>query len=200
MDIKTLTSGALIKHPSRGLLLGTGPFRESAEPPDSGPAFYIDTFRLDDPRPWKIPAALHALPAEENPPPPAPEIRWAEPSPDAYAQVFAEMMEQIAAGQLMKSVPAIPQFGEMLLPHTPRELILRAISSSPSHYPYAWWTEREGFCGITPETLFHQQGRSLETMALAGTARPEDEGVFINDDKEIREHDCLLYTSDTCRR
>ena len=96
-------------------------------------------------------------------------------------------MEQIAAGQLMKSVPAIPQFGEMLLPHTPRELILRAISSSPSHYPYAWWTEREGFCGITPETLFHQQGRRLETMALAGTARPEDEGVFINDDKEIRE-------------
>jgi len=124
MDIKTLTSGALIKHPSRGLLLGTGPFRESAEPPDSGPAFYIDTFRLDDPRPWKIPAALHALPAEGNPPPPAPEIRWTEPSPDAYAQVFAEMMEQIAAGQLMKSVPAIPQFGEMLLPHTPRELIL----------------------------------------------------------------------------
>ena len=90
MDIKTLTSGALIKHPSRGLLLGTGPFRESAEPPDSGPAFYIDTFRLDDPRPWKVPAALHALPAEGNPPPPAPEIRWAEPSPDAYAQVFAE--------------------------------------------------------------------------------------------------------------
>lgn len=191
MDIKTLTSGALIKHPSRGLLLGTGPFRESAEPPDSGPAFYIDTFRLDDPRPWKIPAALHALPAEGNPPPPAPEIRWAEPSPDAYAQVFAEMMEQIAAGQLMKSVPAIPQFGEMLLPHTPRELILRAISSSPSHYPYAWWTEREGFCGITPETLFHQQGRRLETMALAGTARPEDEGVFINDDKEIREHEIV---------
>lgn len=37
MDIKTLTSGALIKHPSHGLLLGTGPFRESAEPPDSGP-------------------------------------------------------------------------------------------------------------------------------------------------------------------
>ena len=25
MDIKTLTSGALIKHPSHGLLLGTGP-------------------------------------------------------------------------------------------------------------------------------------------------------------------------------
>ena len=54
MDIKTLTSGALIKHPSRGLLLGTGPFRESAEPPDSGPAFYIDTFRLDDPQPFML--------------------------------------------------------------------------------------------------------------------------------------------------
>ncbi len=100
------------------------------------------------------------------------------------------MMEQIAAGQLMKSVPAIPSSGNAAPTHT-RELILRAISSSPSHYPYAWWTEREGFCGITPETLFHQQGRRLETMALAGTARPEDEGVFINDDKEIREHEIV---------
>ena len=191
MDIKTLTSGALIKHPSRGLLLGTGPFRESAEPPDSGPAFYIDTFRLDDPRPWKIPAALLSLSTEGSPLPPAPEIRWMEPSPDAYAQVFAEMMEQIATGQLVKSVPAMPQFGEMQPQHTPRELILRAINSSPSHYPYAWWTEQEGFCGTTPETLFHQQGRRLETMALAGTARPEDVGVFINDDKEIREHEIV---------
>ena len=49
MDISTLTSGALIRHPSRGLLLGTGPFRESAAPPDSGPAFSVNTFRLDDP-------------------------------------------------------------------------------------------------------------------------------------------------------
>ena len=62
MDIKTLTSGALIKHPSRGLLLGTGPFRESAEPPDSGPAFYIDTFRLDDPRPFMLSRRREILP------------------------------------------------------------------------------------------------------------------------------------------
>ena len=76
-------------------------------------------------------------------------------------------------------------------PHVPRELILRAVNGSPLHYPYAWWTEQEGFCGATPETLFHQQGRRLTTMALAGTARPEDEGVFINDDKEIREHEIV---------
>ena len=191
MDINTLTSGALIRHPSRGLLLGTGPFRESAAPPDSGPAFYVNTFRLDDPQPWKIPSALHPIPEPESPTPPAPEILWTEPSPDAYAQVFAEMIEQIASGHLVKSVPATPQFGEMQPPHVPRELILRAVNGSPLHYPYAWWTEQEGFCGATPETLFHQQGRRLTTMALAGTARPEDEGVFINDDKEIREHEIV---------
>lgn len=191
MDISTLTSGALIRHPSRGLLLGTGPFRESAAPPESGPAFYVNTFRLDDPQPWKIPAALHSIPEPEGALPPAPEIRWAEPSPDAYAQVFAEIIEQIASGQLVKSVPATPQFGEMQAPHVPRELILRAVNGSTVHYPYAWWTEQEGFCGATPETLFHQQGRRLATMALAGTARPEDEGVFINDDKEIREHEIV---------
>lgn len=80
-------------------------------------------------------------------------------------------MGQIASGRLVKSVPATPQFGELQPPHVPRELIRRAFGSSPSHYPYAWWTEKEGFCGASPETLFHQQGRRLTTMALAGTAR-----------------------------
>lgn len=191
MNLSSLNSGALIRHPSRGLLLGTGPFRESATPPESGAAFYVNTFRLDDPCPWKIPETLLCFPEPEGALPPAPEIIWTEPSPDAYAQVFTEMMEQIASGHLIKSVPATPQFGEMQLPHVPRELILRAFTGSPVHYTYAWWTEQEGFCGVTPETLFHQQGRRLTTMALAGTARPEDEGVFINDDKEIREHEIV---------
>ena len=191
MEMPFSSSGALIKHPSAGLLLGEGPFRESAVPPESGAAFYVNTFRLDDPLPWKIPAALHSLPEPEGELPPAPEIRWEAPSPDAYAQVFTEIMEQIASGRLVKSVPATPQFGELQPPHVPQELIRRAFGSSPFHYPYAWWTEKEGFCGASPETLFHQQGRRLTTMALAGTARPEDEGVFINDDKEIREHEIV---------
>ena len=191
MEMPFSSSGALIKHPSAGLLLGEGPFRESAVPPESGAAFYVNTFRLDDPLPWKIPAALHSLPEPEGELPPAPEIRWEAPSPDAYAQVFTEIMEQIASGRLVKSVPATPQFGELQPPHVPQELIRRAFGSSPFHYPYAWWTEKEGFCGASPETLFHQQGRRLTTLALAGTARPEDEGVFINDDKEIREHEIV---------
>ena len=52
MEMPFSPSGALIKHPSAGLLLGEGPFRESAVPPESGAAFYVNTFRLDDPLPW----------------------------------------------------------------------------------------------------------------------------------------------------
>ena len=130
MDISTLTSGALIRHPSRGLLLGTGPFRESAAPPESGPAFYVNTFRLDDPQPWKIPSSLHSLPEPQGALPPAPDIRWTEPSPDAYAQVFAEIIGQIASGHLVKSVPATPQFGEMQAPTIPGNL-----SCGPSTAP-----------------------------------------------------------------
>lgn len=191
MEPASLTSGALIRHPSHGLLLGEGPFLESAEPPAAGPAFYVNTFRLDDPKPWKIPTALHHLPEPESELPPAPTIRWSEPAPDAYAQVFTEILAHIAAGTLLKSVPATTQFGDMLPPHSPRELIERVLNDSTAHYPYAWWAETEGFCGSTPETLFHQQGQRLTTMALAGTARPEDAGVFIHDDKEIREHEIV---------
>ena len=66
MEMPFSPSGALIKHPFAGLLLGEGPFRESAVPPESGAAFYVNTFRLDDPLPWKIPAALHSLPEPED--------------------------------------------------------------------------------------------------------------------------------------
>lgn len=70
MEMPFSPSGALIKHPFAGLLLGEGPFRESAVPPESGAAFYVNTFRLDDPLPWKIPAALHSLPEPEDGLPP----------------------------------------------------------------------------------------------------------------------------------
>lgn len=191
MNISSLPSGALIKHPSLGLLLGEGPFLEQETPPDSGVAFYVNTFLLDDPRPWKIPAVLHRIQEPEGDLPEAPAIRWTEPSPDAYSQVFTEILEEIDSGRLIKTVPATPQFGELLEPHSPKELIRRAFNGSPSHYPYAWWKEDKGFCGSSPETLFHMTGNHLTTMALAGTARPEDASVFINDDKEIREHEIV---------
>lgn len=44
MEMPFSPSGALIKHPFAGLLLGEGPFRESAVPPESGAAFYVNTF------------------------------------------------------------------------------------------------------------------------------------------------------------
>lgn len=191
MDISNMPSGALIKHPVRGLLLGCGPFKESATAPSSEPAFYVNTFRLDDPTPWKIPASLLTLPEQKGALPPAPSIRWEKPSPDAYAQVFTEIMGQIASGQLVKTVPATPQFGEMPSGHDPRELIQRGMIGAQHHYPFAWWTGKKGFCGSSPEILFHQRERHLQTMALAGTACYEDKNVFINDDKEIREHEIV---------
>ncbi len=194
MDINALSEGALIKHPTQGLLLGVGPFTESAEPPEEGVAFYVNTFRLDDPKPWKIPAEVIRLtePTEELPP--APAIRWSEPAPDAYAQVFTEIIEQIATGKLIKTVPGTPQFGELMPPHRPQELVTRALRSPLHHYPYAWWNDESGFCGATPEILFHRQREKITTMALAGTARAEEESVFINDEKEIREHEIVAGT------
>ncbi len=194
MASSALSSGALIKHPTEGLLFGVGPFTESATPPELSPAFYVNTFDLDDPKPWKIPSKFIPMPEQSDDLSHAPKIQWSEPTPDAYAQVFTEIIDQIASGKLVKTVPGIPQFGEMMPPNTPLDLIPRAMQSTPHHYPYAWWTPDYGFCGATPEILFHQQGNHLTTMALAGTARAEEESVFINDEKEIREHEIVAGT------
>lgn len=192
MDIYGLKSGAIIRHPEKGLILGHGPFTEAAEVPAKQTAFYVNTFDLSDPKPWKIPSKVEILDTATRELPPPPFIEWREPTPDAFAQVFTEIIEEISAGRLNKCVPATPQFGKLADAHSPLELIQRAFNCSAHHYPYAWWDDKIGFCGATPEVLFHQQGNKLTTMALAGTARPEDESVFINDEKEIREHEIVV--------
>ncbi len=48
-----------------------------------------------------------------------------------------------------------------------------------------------GFLGATPELLLHRQAKHLETMALAGTARPEGGDEFAGDVKEIEEHEIV---------
>ena len=59
----------------------------------------------------------------------------------------------------------------------------------PPLRPYAWVGEGAGCAGLSPELLVHLEGRTLRTMALAGTARRQERDAFAVDEKEIREHE-----------
>lgn len=178
------------------IVLGRGPFRESAEPPQSGTAFHLQDFALADPRPWKLPTRTEVLStadaADRFPHRPMPTITWQAPSTAPFAIVFEEVLQAIRAG-ILKTVPVVIEIGNG--GHASATAITAAmLRQKPPLMSYGWSDEGVGFAGATPELLVAVEGQELHTMALAGTARCEDRDAFEADDKEIREHEYVAQS------
>ncbi len=188
---------AWLAKPDGSMVIGYGPFEESAEAPEGGIAFHVQTFALEDPRPWKIPARVErtAIPAmaARLQGSPALNVTWDALDAVPFSEVFQEVMSSIQGGIFEKTVPVVTETGTAS--ESPRAAILAAMTrqSAPLH-SYGWIHGDSGFSGATPELLLSFQGSHLKTMALAGTARSEDRGVFAVDEKEIREHEYVAQT------
>jgi len=186
---------AFIKGADGKFIVGHGPFEEYAECPGVGVVFYVNDFALSDPLPWKVPTRVErydAYPTALAGGGAVPECQWEEIAPDGFAAVFREINEAIQQGVIEKSVPVVTQVGSTA--SALDDLIFKVPPGHQNYHSYAWVSGNKGFCGHTPEVLFsHEKGR-LHTMALAGTARPEDRDVFAVDDKEIREHEFVAQT------
>jgi menaquinone-specific isochorismate synthase len=122
-----------------------------------------------------------------------PSISWEVPDAMPFSCVFQEIMTCIRQGMIEKTVPVVTERGHV--DRSPAQAIMAAMSAQVSPLQsYGWVAEADGFAGATPELLFSLDGLNLETMALAGTARQEDEAVFGVDEKEIREHEYVAQT------
>ncbi len=179
------------------VLLGHGPFTESGGPPQDGVAFHIQDFALRNPRPWRIPARHERLSAEEFTSrfhagqPLAAE--WRTPDAAPFSVVFQEVMSAIHSGVFEKTVPVVTETGAADRP--PGDALAAAMGGqAPPLLSYGWHGGESGFAGATPELLLSLEDHSLETMALAGTARSEDRDAFAVDEKEIREHEYVAQT------
>lgn len=186
-DLTSLESGALFRARDGALYCGTAPFRALETAPAGELAFYTNTYGLEDPCPWKVPARLERV-SEEGELPPAPEIAWEPPPQAAFAEVFREIKAMLASKRLKKTVPAMAEQGRLVRRADARLLAVRACLDLPGARTYAFWSADEGFAGLSPEALFTLQGRRLETMALAGTAARGESGRLTADRKELTEH------------
>lgn len=178
-------------------VIGHGPFEERATPPPATTAFFRQDFALNDPKPWKIPASTRVIPAAGLPAlfPSCqlPAISWQSPDASQFSEVFQEALNSIQAGIFEKSVPVVTEAGSANSNPGPAIAAAMTRKSAPLH-SYGWIENGCGFAGATPELLVSLNGRHLETMALAGTARSEDQDVFAVDEKEIREHEYVAQT------
>ena len=179
------------------LVIGHGPFDASASPAASGVSFYVQDFALQDSQPWKTPARVERTSCEEMARrfqgPAALGYDWNPLDAVPFSRVFHEVMASISSGIFEKTVPVVTETGTASM--APGPAIIRAMirRSAPLH-TYGWVDGEAGFAGATPELLFSLDGKHLETMALAGTARSEDSEVFAADEKEIREHEYVART------
>ncbi len=179
------------------VLIGHGPFEESACAPTSGVAFYLQDFALSEAAPWKTPSRIERITAKElaerfsDAPPLACEWEPLDAAP--FSVIFQEVMSCIHSGVFEKTVPVVTECGKSWQP--PGKSVIAAMTrQSAPLYSYGWVHQDSGFAGATPELLFSLSGSHLETMALAGTARSEDREVFAVDEKEIREHEYVAQT------
>jgi len=174
---------------------GTGPFQAFESPPEDGQiAFYSNDFSLSDPLPWKVPAyaEISSLPAElfalgdvEVVP------DWVAPGSADWEAVFSEVSGKISAKEINKAVPVVTEVAEFPGAMDLGAAVIGRLLAQPARdhgWGFGFCHENSGFAGLTPERLFTIEGRTLKTMALAGTAAPGDEGAFEDDPKEREEH------------
>jgi menaquinone-specific isochorismate synthase len=188
---------AWLAKPDGSVVIGHGPFEASTTPPETGAAFHLQDFALQDRAPWKIPNRVERIPLEEmsarfrEAPPLAPT--WNPLDAAAFSVVFQEVMFAIHGGVFEKTVPVVTETGQCEQAPGPSILAAMTRQTAPLH-SYGWVDGDRGFAGATPELLFSLYGDRLETMALAGTARTEDRDVFAVDEKEIREHEYVAQS------
>jgi menaquinone-specific isochorismate synthase len=179
------------------LVIGHGPFAESAKPAQDAVSFYVQNFELSDAKPWKTPARIERRAASETRrsmgPSTSLECSWSPLDAAPFSVVFQEIMSSIHEGVFEKTVPVVAERG-LASCEVNRTIVDAMIRQSSPLHSYGWVQGRAGFAGATPELLFSLSGNRLETMALAGTARSEDQEVFAVDQKEIREHEYVAQS------
>ena len=188
---------ALFRLPCGKAWLGLGPFSSGSVKPD-GPAFYVNDFDLSDPKPWKQPATcieltdgcqlMREIGAKELA---TPQILWSKPQTEWFKMVFRRIRREVQAGRLRKMVPVLCEPGQVVEGH-PLALLPRLLDAGFHGWGYAWGNAQAGFLGLTPELLLEARGHHLETMALAGTAKPGGRESFCSDAKEIEEHELVV--------
>lgn len=104
---------------------------------------------------------------------------------------FRRIRREVLAKRLVKMVPVLTERGT-IVSGDPICLLDRIMNAPSNTWGYARIEGNQGFLGATPELLFRSKDHQVETMALAGTAKPGAHEAFLQDVKEIDEHEIVV--------
>ena len=189
-----MTDITFFRLPTGQAWLGLGPFEAVAEAP-AVPAFYCNDFDLACDKPWLIPSRLIEQPTADDlaaavGQPTRLSVLWEKPPTEGFKMAFRRIRREVLADRLEKMVPVLTERGH-LQAGSAASLLHHVLAAPNNLWGYGRIQGDHGFLGATPELLFQAAPTDVQTMALAGTAKPGADDAFLSDVKEIEEHEIV---------
>ncbi len=172
--------------------VGLGPFTRSSKRPTQT-AFYMPGFFLNESEPWWVPAEYQELNFDAFlklwPEPAVLKREWVLPSEPQFLARVENILTEIHKGTLKKAVPVVFEKAQGTLSLAEMAGVVQKFRDLPPDvFPYGYVSGSEGMIGVTPEFLLRDHGNYIESLALAGTTKVENEGALLKDPKELSEH------------
>jgi menaquinone-specific isochorismate synthase len=138
---------------------------------------------------------LRALFTPSTPAESAREVAREEGSPEAWAELVAEIQNEIALGHAQKIVAA--RHLSLSLDHalSPAAVQARLREDAPESTRFAFRLGERTFLGATPEQLIRKRGLEIRTEAVAGSISADDATAaarLLESEKDIREHEFVV--------
>lgn len=202
-----LENGSIISSSPSRVYIGWGKRTWMAHPDSKNSlVFYFPDYFLSDKRPWFVHENFFEIEINEllslliaNQRGIHPEFEWENRGRELFASAFNDLHAHFKKGTLKKGVPFIFETAEGTpSPENLLYLVENALSYTGNHpvFIYGFWDRQRGMLGATPEMLFQLKMDSgkvnLETVACAGTCPKEEVEDFINDPKQLHEHNLVV--------
>ena len=116
---------------------------------------------------------------------------WTEPEKMEFLNTFELILNEMDKGKLKIAVPIVFEHAKAkVTPQMKANFLINLLNADHGGYAFAHWDEDFGIIGLTPELLFEKSGDEIRTVALAGTAKTENE--FSEDQKLKTEHNVVI--------
>jgi menaquinone-specific isochorismate synthase len=123
------------------------------------------------------------------------QVKWQDPDLADFTKAFSHTQQLIGQGQIDKAVPFVAAKAQGSLNSYSLVKCLIDLAEAPTNlYVYGFWKVGEGIIGATPEILFEKKGKSLATMALAGTMAKASDArgeQLLKNKKELHENELV---------
>lgn len=185
-----LSGGGIFAQPGGDLhfFWGEPEFSDSSD--SQYPVLYVNDFHLTSKKPYVKFAKYRKILRSELQLPLSAQLQlqldWSEPQLIDFAKIFTQIRSDFERG-LQKIVPVVFAHSEHDVPLV--HLLTSAILNQEDRWLYGFWSNGQGFLGVTPELLVQRNVTTISSMALAGTSKVE---AFLPDAKNNREHQLVV--------